>query len=214
MSIYILQVLTMILSKIPMAILDVYPTNEVDIYVDISLHVYPPFCIGNNMHFQHVNIDTRIQACLNNLDSCINAAKRQEGGYNMKKILLIVVTMLMVTLGAVAPVMAEENQTLTPVQQQSQENHDAWSQAHGMPTNSSFVGTIVGVLPVGIVLAIAFNVGRTALLLGGGTKKTSAVAKNEALATSNANAQYSAAQEAIAMMDNAAAQDANNNMMF
>lgn len=43
MSIYILQVQTMILSKIPMAILDVYPTNEMDIYVDISLHVYPPF---------------------------------------------------------------------------------------------------------------------------------------------------------------------------
>lgn len=131
----------------------------------------------------------------------------------MKKYLLSFATMLVVALGAVAPVMAEENQTLTPVQQQSQENHDAWSQAHGMPTNSSFVGTIAGILPVGIVLAIVLNVGRTALLLGGSTKKTSAVTKNEALATSNANAQYNAAQEAIAMMDNAAAQDANN-MMF
>lgn len=131
----------------------------------------------------------------------------------MKKILLSFVTMNMVTLGAVAPVMAEENQTLTPVQQQSQENHDAWSQAHSMPTNNEFVGTMAGILPVGIVLAIMLNVGRTALLLGGSTKKASAVAKNEALATSNANAQYSAAQEAIAMMDNAAAQDANN-MMF
>ena len=130
----------------------------------------------------------------------------------MKKVLLSVVTMLVVALGAVAPVMAEE--TLTPVQQTSQENHDAWSQAHGMPTNNEFVGTIAGILPVGIVLAIVLNVGRTALLLGGSTKKTSAVPKNEALATSNANAPYNAAQEAIAMMDNAAAQDANNNMMF
>ena len=130
----------------------------------------------------------------------------------MKKVLLSVVTMLVVALGAVAPVMAEE--TLTPVQQTSQENHDAWSQAHGMPTNNEFVGPIAGILPVGIVLAIVLNVGRTALLLGGSTKKTSAVAKNEALATSNANAPYNAAQEAIAMMENAAAQDANNNMMF
>lgn len=35
------------------------------------------------MHFQHVNIDTRIQACINNLDSCITplSGKKED---NMK----------------------------------------------------------------------------------------------------------------------------------
>ena len=131
----------------------------------------------------------------------------------MKKILLSVATMIMVAFGAVAPVMAEETQTLTPVQQTSQENHDAWLQAHGRPTNDQAIGVIVGVLPVGMILAIVVNVGRTVLLLGGSTKKTSAAVKNEALAS--ADGSYNAAAQSIAMMDNAAAQDAaNNSMMF
>lgn len=132
----------------------------------------------------------------------------------MKKVLLSVATMIMVAFGAVAPVMAEETQTLTPVQQTSQANHDAWLQAHGRPTNDQAVSLIAGVLPVGMVLAVVVNVGRTVLLLGGkkGTSTTSAAAKDELLA--DANGSYNAAAQAVSMMDNAAAQDTANNMMF
>ena len=131
----------------------------------------------------------------------------------MKKLLLSIATMMVVMLGAVAPVMAEETQTLTPVQQTSQANHDAWLQAHGRPTNDQAIGFIAGVLPVGMVLAVVVNVGRTALLLGGSTKKTNTVAKDEAL-VSNTNGSYDAVAQTISMMDNAAVNDANNNMMF
>lgn len=131
----------------------------------------------------------------------------------MKKFLLYVATMIMVAFGAVAPVMAEETQTLTPVQQTSQANHDAWLQAHGRPTNDQAISFVAGVLPVGMVLAVVVNVGRTVLLLGGKKGTTSAAAKDELLA--DANGSYNAAAQAVSMMDNAAAQDAaNNNMMF
>ena len=130
----------------------------------------------------------------------------------MKKILLSIATMMTMMFGAVAPVMAEET-ALTPVQQTSQENHDAWLQAHGRPTNDTVNSFIAGVLPVGMVLAVVVNVGRMVLLLGGKKGTTSAAAKDEALA--DANASYNAAAQAVSMMDNAAAQDAaNNNMMF
>lgn len=130
----------------------------------------------------------------------------------MKKLLLSIATMVAIMFGAVAPVMAEETQTLTPVQQTSQANHDAWLQAHGRPTNDQAIGFIAGVLPVGMVLAVVVNVGRTVLLLGGKKGTTSAAVKDEALAD---NGSYNAAAQSIAMMDNAAAQDAaNNNMMF
>ena len=133
----------------------------------------------------------------------------------MKKFLLSIATIVVVMFGAVAPVMAEET-ALTPVQQTCQQNHDAWLQAHGRPTNDQTISFITGVLPVGMVLAVVVNVGRTVLLLGGkkGIKgTTSAAAKDEALAS--ADGSYNAAQAAVSMMDNAAAQDAaNNSMMF
>ena len=150
----------------------------------------------------------RVATCHTNIAAMLE--KKED--INMKKILLSVATMIMVAFGAVAQVMAEET-ALTPVQQTSQENHDAWLQAHGRPTNDQAIGVIVGVLPVGMILAIVVNVGRTVLLLGGSTKKTSAAVKNEALAS--ADGSYNAAAQSIAMMDNAAAQDAaNNSMMF
>lgn len=129
----------------------------------------------------------------------------------MNEVLLSVATIIMVAFGAVAPVMAEETQTLTPVQQTSQANHDAWLQAHGRPTNDQAITFIAGVLPVGMVLAVVINVGRTVLLLGG-KKGTTSAAKDELLA--DANGSYNAAAQAVSMMDNAAAQDAANNMMF
>ena len=105
MSIYILQVQTMILSKNPMAILDVYPTNEVDIYVDISLHVYPPFFVLETTCISSMSI----YSTSSYVPYKYSYHVKKKEGYNMKKILLSLATMIIVALGAAAPVMAEEN---------------------------------------------------------------------------------------------------------